>query len=259
MIVVVILIMTATAGIGGCSGCVSYGNEPNNISYSTYQRVPLEKSLSNSTGGWYEDHNTGADRWVQRSSYVTQGLEYFFDKTGVRPYLLIMTYDESIAFVELTNSDRNAQLQAYYAERFTDEAHVLFVVCDDGNGNGYVYDWIGGLATTVMDDEAMDIFYQYMNHYWVTADTEDDLFYYAFTKSADRIMTVGNNTGQKISTAQWIIVGAIIGTVIIVIVVVIAIKKGKERKLREMQLTKDILNTPIEQLQQNQEHLPWEK
>jgi len=219
-------------------GALSNNAETN----SKVVRTPLDKSLSRETA-WFEDQNKGADKWVDNSRNMEQGLKYFYQKTGVRPFILILDNQNSLEIYQMTDTERLAWLNQEYDKRFSDQAHVLFVMSDTGDDWRYD-DWVGAQAKTIIDAEAVNIVYDYLDKYWTTNMTTEELFEKSFTEAADRIMAPKPANIQLIS-----IIGIII--IVILIVVTYAIKKRKEQKLKEMELTQKILETPLEELSQN--------
>ena len=157
------------------------------IGESTWQRKAIDKSLSEETA-WYQDDNGGEDIWINSPSALEDGLQYFFERTGVRPYLRINTQETSAEVLEMTDEERFDYVEEMYGELFTDDAHALFVISDDGNENWRYDDYIGAEALLVMDYEAINILYDCFDYYWTTDLEEEALFSNSFRDAADVLM-----------------------------------------------------------------------
>ena len=94
-----------------------------------------------------------------------------------------------------------------------------------------------------MDDEAVNIFWAYIDKYWVSDLSMEDMMITVFTDTADSIMKVSKTSGQ----ITGIIVIAVLSAVILI---AIAVSISRKRKLEEEKArhTKEILDTPIEHL-----------
>ena len=208
-------------------------NISSNAPKSTVEREKLDSRYVTRTA-FYED-KAG---WITSSARLEKGLRYFYEKTGVQPFLYVV--EDINGNTNPSNSEMDAYCAALYDELFEDEGHMLVV------SYGYIGYWyyVGYSAETVLDAEALDIFETYVDHY------ADDLVYdqidldefYAnvFTDTADRIMQVTPNYRMHFLIA----------------VVVLAIlfflyrwwRKIKEQKNKEAAQTAAILNANINDL-----------
>ena len=157
------------------------------IGESTRQREAIDKELGEETA-WYQDNNSGADRWIHDVATLEDSLQYFFDRTGVRPYLLINTQEKSVEVLEMDDNERFYYVEEMYEELFADGAHALFVISDDGDDNWRYDDYVGAQALLVMDYEAVNILYDCFDYNWTTDMAEEELFANSFRETADRIM-----------------------------------------------------------------------
>ena len=110
---------------------------------------------------------------------------------------------------------------------------MYFAEPDTDNDVGYMAYVNGKQVSSVMDSEAIEIFWAYVDKYWYSDMSTDDMFTTIFTKTADRIMTksttaadVGNNAVKVIG----------------IIVVMVLRRKHKAEEAKE---TEKILNTPL--------------
>ena len=161
-----------------------------------WQRVPLEEDLSEETA-WYQDDNEGEDRWINDAEWLESGLQYFFEQTGVRPYLHINTPEASVKIREMTDEELFDYLENMYGELFTDGAHALFVISNDGDGDRRYSEYIGPQALLVMDDEAVGILYNCFDYYWENDTDKEILFSNSFRYTADSIMW------ESMELEQW--------------------------------------------------------
>jgi len=154
------------------------------ITKSTIIREPLPKGSVNETG-YYTDE-TGL---LKDESELLSGLEYFYYKTGVQPYVYLTgsingsgdtpSMDELKAFAE-----------SKYDERFTDGAHLLLVLLQNDTYYRYWYT-VGPQANSVIDKEAGDILGNYVDKYYFDTNLSyEQYFSKVFKMTADRIMSV---------------------------------------------------------------------
>ena len=54
---------------------------------------------------------------------VAERLKYFYDVTGVQPYIVLKDYDYSLQ----TNEEKLAYAEEYYSEHFTNEGIFLYM------------------------------------------------------------------------------------------------------------------------------------
>lgn len=101
----------------------------------------------------------------------------------------------------------------------------------------------GKQVDSIMDDEAIDIYWGYVDKYFYSDLSEDDMFVKIYKDTADKIMT-RTTTGADI--ANKFILLLIIVTVIIGVVVIIALVRKSQREKAEE--TERILNTPVEKI-----------
>jgi uncharacterized membrane protein len=217
-------------------------NSGSNITTSTYQRTAIDASLSQETP-WYQDNNTGVDAWIGNPGKLIAGMQHFYQKTGVRPFLLIHNQEQAVAVFNMADSQRIAYAQEQYEALFEDNAHALFIISDDGRGNWRYDDYIGAQAKIVVDVEAINIIYDYFDANWQTNYDEETLFSNSFRDAADRMMAV-----TPAPTSPFVVLIIVAGVVVALYFILRHRKKAKENKLKEMELAKSILETPIEKI-----------
>lgn len=203
------------------------------ITKSTVAREPLPEGSVNETG-YYTDELS----WIGNKTKFTEGLKYFYDKTGVQPYIYITdTVNNSH---NPSSSDLESFANGLYDELFTDEAHLLFVFFEyEGDPGNYMDYYITGTqAKGVIDTEAGDILLDYIDkNYYDYSLSEEEFFSNSFSEAADRVMSV--------TKSPWIIVFVIIGILGIVVILFSWWKKVKKQKNLEARQTEEILNAPL--------------
>lgn len=232
VVVVLIIIIVAVSSLAGLFSSFE-GSSSNNfdITKSSIDREPLPAGVVNET-----DYYTDELGWIGNRTKLTEGLKYFYKKTGVQPYLYIT--DEVNGSHFPTESEMDSFANNLYDELFTDEAHLLFVFHE--YDERYMYWYVGGAQTkTVIDNEAADILMDYVDKYYFSENLSDEEFFSkSFSDSADRIMTV--------TKSPWITVWIVIGVVILVLILFTWWKKSKKQKNIEAKRMDDILNTPLD-------------
>ena len=234
MVIILVVFFVIIGIFSSLSGGVSSAS----ITKSTETRTALPSGSVTETA-YYTDE----PGWITNKSELLSGMKKFYQETGVQPYIYIASS------VNGTSSPTTAQISSYsdslYSELFTDEAHFLVVFCDNGN-EGYTVGYtIGSQAKTILDDEAISIFHDYLDRYFNTSSdsmTDEEFFSRTFGDTADRIMTV--------TKSPWptVVLVLVIAAAVIALVVILYKWQGKvrEAKEREEKRTQEILNTPLE-------------
>ncbi|MDO4271354.1 MAG: hypothetical protein Q4C72_10605, partial [Eubacteriales bacterium] len=218
--VVVVLVAAVSLLMGGGGG---------GIAKSTVAREKLPASAVSETA-YYTDEDGD---WIRHQSRLENGLKRFYKQTGVQPYVYILPNGETTSVSELTE-----RAETLYPQLFKDEGHFLLVFCDDNRGSyncGYT---VGSQAKTIMDNEAVGILADYLDRYYDSADTEEEVFSLAFEKTGERIMTV--------TKSPVVPVAVCIAVVIVAILIFVAVKKHREQREREQKRAEEILKTPLE-------------
>jgi uncharacterized membrane protein len=232
ILLIVFIIIFIMISAGRCSVFDNTGNS-SDITTSTVKREPLPKGSVNETD-YYTD--TMVPIWITNPTELLRGMKYFYQKTGVQPYLYIT--DTINGSHTPTESEIADYANSLYDELFTDEAHLLFVFFeyDDSYMDWYV---TGTQAKTVIDTEAGDIFLDYIDrNYYISSLSDEEFFSNSFKDAADRIMNV--------TQSPWISVLIILGVCVLAVVLFIWWQNAKKQKNLEAQQTEQILKTPLE-------------
>lgn len=204
------------------------------IPASTANRERLDTGISYSNDCIIDELN-----WFDNTSSASRKLQTFFEKTGVQPYIYLKAYDASLT----TDAQKEAYAKTWYDEHIENESTFLYIYFAEKNQDddvGFMCYVNGSEVSAVMDAEAVEIFWAYIDQYWSSDLSTDALFENVFTKTAKRIMTK-STTGADI--VLWIV---IVVAVIVAGVVIIRIMKTKRQHDKEAnEETERILSTPI--------------
>lgn len=178
--------------------------------------------------------------YVENTSKLSKSLKNFYNKTGIQPYIYLKSYDETLT----SDSQKDNYAQNWYEQNIDNEDTFLLVYYEDQDPNeiGYMAYVNGKQVTSVMDSEAVNIFWNYIDRYW----TDDSLstvevFTKTFNSTANTIMEK-STTSNDIIKIICIIVGIIIVIGGIIYILRMKFKRDKE-KAKE---TVEILKTPLD-------------
>ena len=228
MLIIGMFIMLFDSGGGSSSGSF---NSSGSVTVSTINRQPLPKGSVNET-----DYYTDELDWIGNKTKLQAGMKNFYARTGVQPYLYITDTVNGTTFP--TNDDAEIYAMRLYDELFTDEAHLL-VLFHEYDGVPEMWHLRGAQAISVLDDEAMDIFYDLLQRYYYDDNLgEEEFFSMAFDKASERIMSV--------TVSPWVYIG--IGFLILagLLIAFFWWKAAAKRKGEKAAETERILNTPLE-------------
>lgn len=194
------------------------------IERSTIQREALPSEKCKKIDSWYQDD---WGDWIT-SDYegveLRSGLEYFYQKTGVQPYLWIMG-EEGKDYMSEGSLEELADKK--YKEMFgDDEGHLLVIFREYPNeSSNYIVTATPGYdaETQVMDEQAREILLDYIDFYYTdTSLSTGHFFQRAFIKAADRIMI------KQLSNKQIFTIIAVVLIVIIGIIITASIIRKKK-------------------------------
>lgn len=170
-ITVVLLVALAFAGSGRNENASSYNREP------IATGVPYDNDCIVDELGWFDD-----------AGRASRDLQYFYDKTGIQPYIYLKAYDAGLA----SDEDKEAYARDWYEANIDNEStflYVYFAEADQDGEVGYMAYVNGKQVTSVMDAEAVGIFWNYIDNFWYKDMSTDDMFAGVFRSTADKIMT----------------------------------------------------------------------
>ena len=194
------------------------------VERSTINREMLPSDKCTKSESWYrDDWGDWIDEPGEREALI-QGLTYFYERTGVQPYVWIMG-EEGKDYMSEGSVEELAESK--YKQLFgDDEGHLLLIFREYPNeSSNYIVTATPGYdaETVVMDEQAREILLDYIDLYY-TSDrlNEGEFFSMAFRKATDRIMT------KQLSNAQLITIGVVVLIVVIGLIVIAKIRKKRK-------------------------------
>ena len=232
VISLIIFIVVLIAAFGGFPS--SNSSSTKSVPKSTQNRERLESGVG-------YDNNCIIDNigWFDNVTKTEKSIKQFYDKTGVQPYIVLNAYDSTL----LTDTAKEEYAKKWYDEHIKNEStflYMYFAEPDTDNDVGYMAYVNGKQVSSVMDSEAIEIFWAYVDKYWYSDMSTDDMFTTIFTKTADRIMTK-STTAADVGNNAVKVIGVIVVFVGIIVVMVIR----RKHKAEEAKETEKILNTPL--------------
>lgn len=178
--------------------------------------------------------------YVEDTSALSRNLQNFYNKTGIQPYIYLKAYDASLS----TDAEKEDYAKDWYDKNIDNEDTFLYVYFEDADPDevGYMAYVNGKEVTSVMDAEAVSIFWNYIDRYWTDGSlTMVQVFSKTFDSTAKTIMTK-STTGKDLAK-KGILFGTVLGGAVAVIVILRMHYKRQKEKAQE---TVDILNTPLD-------------
>lgn len=165
-------------------------NAEADIQRSTRARSPLEQGAVRETAYFTDDLG-----WIRSGRKLRKGMEYFYENTGVQPYLFLTENVNGV--LNPVHSDFETYAAALYKRLFTDQGHLLLIVYSNKN---HLYDYssflyCGTAAAGLMDEEAQEILLDYLDALFADGRryperARDKMFSDVFRNAAERIMSV---------------------------------------------------------------------
>ena len=232
IISLIIFVVVLIAAFGGFPS--SNSSSTKSVPKSTQNRERLESGVG-------YDNNCIVDNigWFDNVTKTEKSIKKFYDKTGVQPYIVLNAYDSTL----LTDTAKEEYAKKWYDEHIKNEStflYMYFAEPDTDNDVGYMAYVNGKQVSSVMDSEAIEIFWAYVDKYWYSDMSTDDMFTTIFTKTADRIMTK-STTAADVGNNAIKVIGVIVVFAGIIVVMVIR----RKHKAEEAKETEKILNTPL--------------
>ncbi len=125
--------------------------------------------------------------WVDDVAATGKNLKPFYDATGVQPYVYLKAYDASLS----TDEEKETYANNWYDENIGNEGTFLYIYFaeeDSDNDLGYMYCAEGYDIESVMDADALNTFWNYINEYWYSDLSMDDMLIQVFDSTAKAIM-----------------------------------------------------------------------
>lgn len=231
---IIVLVILIIVGANSCGGNSSPGNDT--IKSTTF-REKLDTKYA-----YVNDCIIDELGWFDNVSRTEKQLKSFWEETGVQPFIILKNYDPSLQ----TDQQKQKWAENYYEENFDAEnifLYVYFAEQDVDNDVGFM-SYVNGYETSaVMDSEAVEIFWNYIDSYWYSDASTDELFVKTFTKTADSIM---HTAKTKYDALKWTVI--VIGVIGAGTLAVVFITKRNKRKQEEAEEKQRILNTSLDDL-----------
>lgn len=232
IISIIIFIVVLVTAFGGFPS--SKSSSTKNIPKSTQNRERLESGVG-------YDNNCIIDNigWFDNVTKTEKSIKKFYDKTGVQPYIVLNAYDSTL----LTDTAKEEYAKKWYDEHIKNESTFLYMYFAEPNTDndvGYMAYVNGKQVSSVMDSEAIEIFWAYVDKYWYSDMSTDDMFTTIFTKTADRIMTKSTTTADVGNNAV-----KVIGVIVVFAGIIVVMVVRRKHKAEEAKETEKILNTPL--------------
>lgn len=125
--------------------------------------------------------------WIDDVATTENGLEPFYKKTGIQPYLIFRGYDATLS----SDEEKEEWANAYFSENISDQNAFLFVYFAEKNttsDKGYMCMVSGASADAVMDSEALNVYWDNINRYWASDLSTDQMIIQAYSDTATSIM-----------------------------------------------------------------------
>lgn len=203
---IVFILIFIMSSIGSCVSSVARPNDPQpdfetttrvddisgtvTVRPSTKVRQPLDAAYCTAIDKYVED-DMSAFATAAEEFEVINALKDFYLVTGVQPYLWVTNSLGGDTSPDFDTTEK--YMYERYTAMFEDEGHLLILYFEysDGTYNTW-YMWGNDAHEYVMDDEACEILLDYIDYYYIehSGSTVDycDIFSYAFTEAASRIM-----------------------------------------------------------------------
>lgn len=231
--IAVVFIVLMCIFLFSCMGCSSNGSSAS-VPASSHNREKIQAQEP-------FDANCIVDEegFFENPSKTASQLKTFYDKTGIQPYIVIRSYDPSLK----TDAQKAEFAEEYYNRNIDNEDTFLYMYFADADPNsvGYMQTVNGKRVDTVMDPQAVEIFWNYMDNEWSSGKSTDAMFVDVFNQTANRIMTK-TTTSNDVAMRSLIVI-AIIAVIAGVIIMIYLRNKRAREKAEE---TARILATPLQ-------------
>ncbi|MGN0658003.1 MAG: hypothetical protein ACI4LA_00215 [Emergencia sp.] len=178
--------------------------------------------------------------WLTDKGTVRSAISYFYDKTGVQPYLLLCDNLNGKGG-EITDAEAESFLEELYDSLYSDEGHMIFVFMEYESSEYVTFLYTGRSADSVMDADARGIFLDNADRYYTDSSLSDEEYFAKiFRASADTIME--DAAGNARSALIYVVLSVVI---LVVMAAGLILFKSAEQKRREAEEMRKILETPV--------------
>lgn len=223
MIIFLIVLFMFASMLENCScSCNSCGKN-NSQQVTEYKSERIREKLD-SGNAYMNECIIDEPGWIKNVSGTSSDLQKFWKKTGVQPYIYLRSYDSSLNEDEMID-----WAEDYYDEHF-DRDDIFLVVWFEGRSLDGSEDYVtyvnGKYTSSVMDAEAVEIFWNYLDRFYGDYSDMGQVLVNTFTKTAESIM----NSREKswFSTTWKLALAAILATAVALYAYSIIQKRNKK-------------------------------
>ena len=213
IIIIVTLCLFFGMFIEPSSGSNSVSEAISALSSSSREKLDLDITYT-------EDCVIDELEWIDDEEGLAGELRYFYEETGIQPYIWLRAYDETLT----SDDEKLAFAEEWYEANIDNEGTFLFVYFAEENadeGAGYMCCVSGGDIGDVMDDEAIEVFWEKIDAYWDSDQETADIFAAVYEETADEIMA---GSGDAIGIARII---TTLAAVLVLIVFAVSYIQGR--------------------------------
>ncbi len=235
---VFLVIMLVMVCFGACSfgggGYTDYSGTV--IEGDGIERQKLESNLCVRSSEWIDDELG----WLRSQSTVKNGMQDFYDQTGVQPYLIITDNINGKGY-DITDSDVEAYLQDRYDSLYNDEGHMIFLFDEYSESEYLRYLYVGSAAKSVIDSSAEEIILSLADRYYNDYSLSDDEYFSKIFSESANVLMKDYTSGRRSRT----IVTVVLIVAIALVVILLIWKHIQDSKTKEAAHVQEILNTDI--------------
>lgn len=238
-IIIVLLLVFMMAVFQSCALRMGHSVIFSGLTAADSQTSTIVREKLDTNNAYINDCVVDELGWFDNISKTESQLKEFWEETGIQPYIILRDYDPALT----TDSEKEQWAVDYYDENFDTENIFLLVYFakeDTDNDVGYMAYANGYQTSSVMDSEAVEIFWNNIDKYWYTDLSTDEVFVKAFQDTADTIMHV-STTGKDI--LKWVLI--VVAIILLGAFVIILVKQKNQRAKEKAEEDQRILNTPI--------------
>ena len=176
-------------------GMLTMTSDDETSSASLYAREKLELDIS-------YNENCVIDElgWVDDSAELGSGLSVFYEQTGIQPYIYLRSFDDSLT----TEDEMLAFAEDWYEDNIDNEGTFLFVYYagESDADDGYMCYVCGSDITSVMDEDAISVFWDNVDLYWDSDTDAAEMLLAIYENTAEDIMSAAVISGSADSTGR---------------------------------------------------------
>lgn len=162
--------------------------------------------------------------YVKDAETLTEGMRYFFNKTGIQPYVYYTDVDSFYGkYYTISGMD------SLYSSLFEDEGHFLLIITGDVSwfSSHFVSYYYGADVERIMDEEAIDLFFEHFDDEALKQISADAVISNAFKRTAEDL------TGIHAYGVGYIVLVVLL-CVMVVVCIAVFLQKCRQRKMARL-------------------------